>query len=88
MKLKVYQNLIEDGELYICEFDLSDPKDRIVFMNELDEFHKIEIEIVKKYNKLIEFVKDLKHNGCCLVCGIDCKSCASIDLLREIGEIQ
>lgn len=40
----------------------------------------------EKYQKLLHFVRRIKHNGCCLVHGVDCISCEALTLLRELGE--
>jgi hypothetical protein len=61
--------------------DRIDPKG----YEDLEEFllaHEIKNIAMKR---LIEFVKRVKSNSCCLDCN-RCLACDALDLLRELGE--
>lgn len=53
-------------------------------MNQLQEDHCE--KLYKNYHMLLKFVKEIQHEGCSLIAGIDCQACRALDVLRKIGE--
>lgn len=53
----------------------------------ISEVQRLESQ-VERYERAIELTQklmtDYKHNGCCLVHGIDCLACRTQDVLLEI----
>jgi len=41
---------------------------------------------IARHNKLLEFVKSISKNSCCINC--QCLACDALELLREIGEAE
>ncbi len=53
-------------------------------LNELMLCQKAFNEQQDKYEKLLEFVKKVKSQPCCMIC--NCLSCDAEKILREMGE--
>lgn len=60
--------------------------EKVLKINEEYANHKLKI-MTERYIKLIDYVKRVRMNTCCLCCD-PCLTCDATELLRELGECE